>query len=707
MFLAVIVIASLGNFSVYASQDVSSIKQSTSDAARKEVERALKAKEASMPKEETTTEATITTVDESTKKTKNLKQAGGNQLSDWNYSVSGGSYILDSYKGTGTDITVPGRFSEDTSKSVILKNGFRFPINATRIVVGSNGYKVKASADATKMFYDCRNLTTLDVKNLDTSAVTNMKYMFHNCKALKSLDVSGFDTRNVTSMWGMFFNCDLLKTLNIQGFDTRNVTDMSFMFGLCHNLTSIDVSGFDTSNVTMMEWMFACCNSLTRLDLSHFDVSKVAYRTDNMLLSCYNMWYLDLSHSSWTEDKIKRTLFNNTGDKIMHNAVIVIPYTEISSWKNTNYRKPMNITYHANGGTIGGATKKVYLNSLFVPRASDVVKSTRELTQKYTPTRTGWTFTGWYTDAKCSAASKVQPNDNPINLLVYADKTLYAGWKTNHPVIHASNKTIKVGDSFNPRAGVSATDVEDGNLTSKIKVSGTVNTKKAGTYKITYSVTDSHGAKTTKTISVKVEYKYVDEKNSDYVDYLFNRVSKTAKKSQKLQWKRVSQAHGYMVYGARCGAAKQERNRMKCLKVIKGNKTTSWTHTKLKKGTYYKYYVTAYTIDAKTKKKKLLTRSRWVHSKTKGGKRSNPSKITVNKSKVTLKVKKTVKLKVKVKSGKNGTRYHAFKVRYASSNRKIATVSSKGVVKAVKKGTCYIYSYTQNGLYKTTKVTVK
>ena len=79
----------------------------------------------------------------------------------------------------------------------------------------------------------------------------------------------------------------------------------------------------------------------------------------------------------------------------------------------------------------------------------------------------------------------------------------------NHvPTISASDKTITVGDKFEPLKDVTATDEEDGDLTSQIKViNNTVNTKKAGTYEVTYQVTDSQGAAVTKTIKVTVEAK--------------------------------------------------------------------------------------------------------------------------------------------------------------------------------------------------------
>ena len=44
---------------------------------------------------------------------------------------------------------------------------------------------------------------------------------------------------------------------------------------------------------------------------------------------------------------------------------------------------------------------------------------------------------------------------------------------------------------------------------------------------------------------------------------------------------------------------------------------------------------------------------------------------------------------------------------YESSNSKVATVTKSGKIKAIKKGTCKIYVYAQNGAYKTITITVK
>ena len=76
------------------------------------------------------------------------------------------------------------------------------------------------------------------------------------------------------------------------------------------------------------------------------------------------------------------------------------------------------------------------------------------------------------------------------------------------PTIKAEDKTLTVGDTFDPKADVTAEDVEDGDLTDKIEVlKNEVDTTKSGKYEVTYKVTDNQGASRTKTITVTVNPK--------------------------------------------------------------------------------------------------------------------------------------------------------------------------------------------------------
>lgn len=114
-----------------------------------------------------------------------------------------------------------------------------------------------------------------------------------------------------------------------------------------------------------------------------------------------------------------------------------------------------------------------------------------------------------------------------------------AGGINHIPVITAEDKTLTVGDSFDVMAGVTALDKEDGDLTDKIEViNNTVDTSKAGTYTVTYKVTDSNGASVTKTITITVKDKDKEEQPTaptkpDKGDNNVNDKNNTASKADK------------------------------------------------------------------------------------------------------------------------------------------------------------------------------
>ena len=168
--------------------------------------------------------------------------------------------------------------------------GFR---NLTTII-DLNNLKTNYIEDMRGMFGECESLTSLDVSGFNTSNVTNMGGMFYNCFSLTSLDISGFNTENVTSMSNMFQECVNLTSLDVSGFNTSNVTDMSGMFHNCFSLTNLDVSGFNTSKVTDMNYMFYSCSGLTNLDVSRFNTSNVTDMS-GMFQRCSGLTSLDVS----------------------------------------------------------------------------------------------------------------------------------------------------------------------------------------------------------------------------------------------------------------------------------------------------------------------------------------------------------------------------------------------------------------------------
>lgn len=165
-----------------------------------------------------------------------------------------------------------------------------------------------------------------------------------------------------------------------------------------------------------------------------------------------------------------------------------------------------------------------------------------------------------------------------------------------------------------------------------------------------------------------------------------------------LTWKKVSGADGYIIYGARCGQP------LKRLKTLKNGSTVKRKYKNLKKGKYYRYIVVAYKNTEKGRA--VITKSKSVHCKTKGGKKGNPTGIRLKTKVLTLKRGKTKTLKPVLLCNKP-VATHIAKFRYESSDTDIVTVSKSGKIKAKNVGVAYVYVVAQNGLYKKVKVIVK
>lgn len=82
----------------------------------------------------------------------------------------------------------------------------------------------------------------------------------------------------------------------------------------------------------------------------------------------------------------------------------------------------------------------------------------------------------------------------------------YSSQKYNFPpeLSGIIDSQIFIGDPFNAMAGVSAYDVNDGDLTNAVIVSGMVDNNTLGSYLLTYNVTDSHNNTATATRTVTV-----------------------------------------------------------------------------------------------------------------------------------------------------------------------------------------------------------
>lgn len=264
---------------------------------------------------------------------------------------------------------------------------------------------------------------------------------------------------------------------------------------------------------------------------------------------------------------------------------------------------------------------------------------------------------------------KIEPENADLQKLI---------WKSDNEKVATTHENGKVTAVGNGTAEITVT-TEDGKITASIM------------------------------ITVKVPDEPTINKTTGF-RRLRARSVKQTKTSVTLQWNIIKDADGYFIYGNRCNTGTKSYKYRK-LATITGGDISTWTQKDLKKGTYYKYVVKAYRL---VNGKKVVTdTSISVHAVTGGGKYGNAKAVSVtqignkrNVSKITLKMGKTAQIKAKeVKKDKKIERHR--KLCYESSNTKVATVTPDGLIRATGKGTCTIWVYAQNGIYKALKITVK
>ena len=264
---------------------------------------------------------------------------------------------------------------------------------------------------------------------------------------------------------------------------------------------------------------------------------------------------------------------------------------------------------------------------------------------------------------------KIEPENADLQKLI---------WKSDNEKVATTDENGKVTAVGNGTAEITVT-TEDGKITASIM------------------------------ITVKVPDEPTINKTTGF-RRLRARSVKQTKTSVTLQWNIIEDADGYFVYGNRCNTGTKSYKYRK-LATITGGDISTWTQKDLKKGTYYKYVVKAYRM---VNGKKVVTDTFIsVHAVTGGGKYGNAKAVSVtqignkkNVSKITLKMGKTAQIKAKeVKKDKKIARHR--KLCYESSNTKVATVTPDGLIRATGKGTCTIWVYAQNGVYKALKITVK
>ena len=273
---------------------------------------------------------------------------------------------------------------------------------------------------ANAMFYECTALESVPVmKNL----ITIEGNAFYDCKQLTKVTIPDSVT---TIEYGAFSGCSSLTSVTIP--DSVTTIEIGAFSG-CSSLTSVTIPDHIT---TIARFAFSDCTNLTEVILP----KKVPSILDGVFECDSNLKiYYPYSKAEW-EAQPNVTNKNISG---LARDGVTLAYTHTS----VPICYLCDVTFDANGGTLASTMPtgpvKVY--------RTEYVTNTKanELISIDAPTRTGYTFAGWYTSAT------PQKDDTAFNLeatAVQDDMTLYAAWTANGCTITVpENCAVKDADT--------------------------------------------------------------------------------------------------------------------------------------------------------------------------------------------------------------------------------------------------------------------
>lgn len=205
---------------------------------------------------------------------------------------------------------------------------------------------------------------------------------------------------------------------------------------------------------------------------------------------------------------------------------------------------------------------------------------------------------------------------------------------------------------------------------------------------------------------------------------------KQGTRSVTLRWTQVEGADGYLIYRCRCNSGGVKRTPKLAVELPAG--TNSWTFRNLRKGCWYKHRVAAFKLE--DGQRVTLATSPLVHASTLGGKSRVASGVQITSVRdesgglITLRNPEAGDIVVAApdgaslqvlelaegqqvqlsarETGRKLTVHHRG-MRFASSNKAVASVTRDGRLVAHAAGTCRVWAYAQSGVFRMIEVRVQ
>ena len=382
-----------------------------------------------------------------------------------------------------------------------------------------NSLDVSKNEKLNTLFADSTSISNLDVTNnpnLEQLSCSNTGLMeldvTHNPQ-LVTLDIG--DTKVKTLDISKNPNLKQLSCYmtNIAELDVTKNTKLTRLF--CHDTT---IKKLDLSNNLELEMLR--CGEIFEQGIRGLDISK---NTKIKKLICDDLYWLNVGENKVLENNhafVGNGYIDIKGNKIDLKKDVEQGIRGLDISKNTKIKKLIcDDLYWLNVGE----NKVLENNHAFVGNGYIDIKGNKidlkkDVEQGIDISKVKVTANG--TLDKDTGIITVDDVKKPVtyeydcgtykdgNVVLKVELSLNSQGEDNTaPTISANDVTLNVGDTFDPLANVTATDKEDGTitLTKDNIVANDVDTSKAGTYHVTYKVTDKNGASAKKTITVTVK----------------------------------------------------------------------------------------------------------------------------------------------------------------------------------------------------------
>ncbi len=329
------------------------------------------------------------------------------------------------------------------------------------------------------------NITNLNEIQIYNNNLRNIDFLKNNTN-LKELDIGLNHITDLSPLEG------LVNLVDLRIGDNYGITDLSPLSNLT-NLENLEIGTNGSVHIADISPL----SSLTKL--THLKLYSTTLEDLSPLSTLVNLEKLEIGGNGGSEvsdisvlenlKKLNSFWFNNSRIydlSILPESTFVYGYQQEAIYPELTVNEGESLT-------IDNPVKAQNGRIVPVTSQSDVIYNEVDNTITFENVMTDINRTLEFSDplnsnyyGEISFNIKVVPNESPQ---IYGTK----------------DQTIKVNESLDLLNGVTATDKEDGDLTSSIVVDDSkLDITSPGEYEVTYSVTDSYGNNTTEIITVKV-----------------------------------------------------------------------------------------------------------------------------------------------------------------------------------------------------------